>query len=385
MRSLDFNRPYLLLGGLTISHGINDFYALVIPFFLPAFISEFSLSYTEAGLLTLFSTLFSGILQPTIGYLADRFALTKPIMLAGFAAFATGLFLIGVTTSFLMLLSFAFVYGLGEGTFHAQSTKLISEKFAAAKGRAMGIHGIGGSIGNFLAPIAVSGLIINLGWRISTRMLMIPAILAIILLWFLLPRAPKPKRDAIQFPDLRQLLLIGFNFALILMIFKGFLNFLPTYIVSNNSTLTEAGYLTSVMLIIGIIAQPLGGQLFDRLGGRFVFMFCALVIGIALVAFTYSSGVWQYVLVMLIGASATATFPVALAFASEISGDNNRSISVGIVFGLSSTLSALTPALTGLIADNLGLAQSFRILAIASIFAVILAFFLPDKQPSPEG
>lgn len=380
MPSLNLNRRFLLLGGLTIAHGINDFYGLVIPFFLPVFITEFSLSYTQAGLLALFSTILSGVLQPAIGYLADQFGLTKPVMVFGFTAFAIGLFLIGATTSFLMLLFFAFIYGLGEGTFHAQSTKLITQKFAEAKGRAMGIHGIGGSIGNFLAPIAVSGLIIHWGWRTSARMLMIPAIIAIILLWIILPRGTKSKREPVNIPNLRQLLLIGFNFALILMIFKGFLNFLPTYIVSNNSTLAEAGYLTSVMLIVGVLAQPLGGQLFDRLGGRFVFMSCALLIGIALVAFTFSSGIWQYLWVILIGASATATFPVALAFASEISSKNNTSISVGIVFGISSTLSALTPTLTGIIADNVGLLQSFRLLAMMSIFAVILAFSLPDKQ-----
>ncbi len=54
------------------AHVVNDFYATVFPAFLPALADEFSLNYTELGVLTFAFTLFTGVLQPILGSTADR-------------------------------------------------------------------------------------------------------------------------------------------------------------------------------------------------------------------------------------------------------------------------------------------------------------------------
>ena len=52
-----------LLGALTTGHLVNDFYSSTLPFLLPALIVAFDLSFFEAGLLTIATSLLSGFLH----------------------------------------------------------------------------------------------------------------------------------------------------------------------------------------------------------------------------------------------------------------------------------------------------------------------------------
>ena len=56
--------PKAILGTFVAAHVINDFYATVLPAFLPALATEWDLDYTELGLLSFSFTLFTGVLQP---------------------------------------------------------------------------------------------------------------------------------------------------------------------------------------------------------------------------------------------------------------------------------------------------------------------------------
>ncbi|MEK6221033.1 MAG: MFS transporter, partial [Chloroflexota bacterium] len=147
-----FTQAQKLLAVLTTGHLVNDFYTITLPFLLPTLIVAFNLSFFEAGLLTIATSLLSGFLQPVMGYLADAFAKRKLIIILGFFAFSLGLVIAGAAVSYPMLLGAFFVFGLGQATYHAQSTNLITKAFPDSRGRSMGIHGVGGSIGNFLSP-----------------------------------------------------------------------------------------------------------------------------------------------------------------------------------------------------------------------------------------
>ncbi|MEM7336982.1 MAG: MFS transporter, partial [Chloroflexota bacterium] len=274
-----------------------------------------------------------------------------------------------------------FVFGLGQATFHAQSTNLITTAFPTAKGRAMGIHGIGGSIGNFTAPILITFLIGLTSWRNATLMLTLPALLVFILLGFWLTEPPRPKKvDEKKFSFSAHLLFLALNFGLIYMVYVGFLTFLPTYLVENGATLEQAGRISAFMLFVGFFAQPLGGLIYDKLGGRFLFGASSLLASLGLFLFTSGTFLPVVVTIALIGVAATATFPVTLAMASEIAKGNNVGASVGFVFGVSGVLSSFAPALTGYTADSLGLLQSFRLLIVLAGLAFVVAFFLPKQK-----
>ena len=56
---------------VTGGHAVNDTYTSFLPPLLPSLIQSFGLSNTQAGLLSVFLQ-WPSVLQPFIGYLADR-------------------------------------------------------------------------------------------------------------------------------------------------------------------------------------------------------------------------------------------------------------------------------------------------------------------------
>ena len=134
------------------------------------------------------------------------------------------------------------------------------------------------------------------------------------------------------------------------------------------------------MLFVGLVSQPLGGAVYDRVGGRIIFFVCAVATGFGLLMFTHATGFMVVVWTIVVGFFVAALFPVALAMGSDVAKDNQVGLSVGVVFGLSSTLSAFTPALMGYVADLVGLSRSFSLLIAIAGLGALLALVLPRKS-----
>jgi FSR family fosmidomycin resistance protein-like MFS transporter len=380
LRAATLDTKTVLLSGLTTGHLVNDFYTMVLPPLIPALVPVFGLSYFQIGLLSFCFYILSGILQPTVGYWSDKHAIRKKVILAGFVINAMGVLAIGLSPTYGLVLAASLLCGLGAATFHPQSTHFLTRTFPHTKGRAMGIHGWGGSIGNFLAPLVVTVLVSAVGWRMGMMVLVLPGMAVALLLWRLLDEPQEVQVNSFGTGLSRDLLLVALTFALLSMVLRGFLTFLPTLLVEQGSDLAEAGFFTSLMLVVGLVAQPLGGMFYDRIGGRALFFLCAMATGLGLWAFTHASGAMLVVWTMFIGFFVAALFPVSLAMGSDVAKGSQVGLSVGVVFGVSSTLSAFTPALMGYIADLVGLARSFSMLIVLAFMGAVLALALPKTR-----
>src|SRR5262249_13170218 len=153
----------------------NDFYTMVIPPLLPALRVAFGLGYVTAGVVAWSFYILSGLLQPAVGELADSRGRRRAVLVGGFLVFAIGFVAMALVPTYPMLLVASLVCGLGGTSYHPQSTGFLTKAFPSTKGRAMGIHGWGGSIGNFLAPLVVTLLVARWGWRPALLGLAIPA------------------------------------------------------------------------------------------------------------------------------------------------------------------------------------------------------------------
>ncbi len=369
-----------LLGVLTTGHLVNDFYLLVLPFLLPTLIVAFQMDFFAAGLVSLVTNLFGGLLQPIAGYLADRYGIRKRIMIAGFLLYGLGLVLVGISTTYVMILAAWFVYGLGIATFHAQSTNFLTDAYPLSKGRVMGIHGIGGAIGNFSVPLVVTFLVAVVNWRGTALLLAIPGLLIVIALAKGLTEVPKTEIESMSLRVPHSLWILALVAGLLGMMYSGFLTFLPTYLIEQGMSMGDVGILSTIMLFVGFFAQPMGGIIYDRIGGHWLFALSAVVAGIGLYLFTSDWGLPLLLPVTLISAAMMATFPPTLAMASELAQAGNVGMSVGIVFGASRTMAALTPVLTGYLADQFGLRLSLQWLIVFAVLAFGLAFLLPQRS-----
>jgi FSR family fosmidomycin resistance protein-like MFS transporter len=373
---------YLLLAGLTVGHLVNDFYTMVLPPLIPALRQGFGLNYLEVGFLSFCFSILSGLLQPSVGHVADAHGLRKRLVITGFLVFCAGFVAMSFASSYGLLLVATLFCGLGATTFHPQATNFLTRAFPRTRGWAMGIHGWGGSIGNFLAPLVVAFLASRVGWRQAVTWLVVPGLLTAVFLWGFLDEPARVDAAGGGSAITRDLVLVAVTFGFLAMVLRGFLTFLPTFLVERGTSLAQAGVFTSLMLLVGLVAQPLGGHVYDRVGGRAIFFVCSVGAGLGLVVFTAGSGAVLLVGAALVGFSVFALFPVSLAMGSEIAKDGRVGVAVGVVFGVSATMAAMTPVLTGFLADLLGLSLAFQLLTILAVLAAALSVALPGRPMS---
>ncbi|HJL99944.1 MAG: MFS transporter [Acidimicrobiales bacterium] len=363
--------PRAILGTFVGVHVINDFYATVLPAFLPALATEWDLDYTELGLLSFAFTLFTGVLQPLIGHVADKQGKRKLILSFGFFVGGTGFLLMAVAPSFWFITVVSLLCGLGAAAYHPQATAFVVNAYPEDRGRMLGIHGWGGSVGHFLAPAIATVAIAALDWRWAMVIVAIPIIGAGIGLWVYLPESnPNPEaflRGALG----RPIIMAALAFGLLNTVLYSFVTFVVKMLVDEGWTDVRAGATLTAMLFIGVVAQPVGGRIYDRFGGRRLFVCANFGTICSVLIFSQTSGAASLIAVTAIATFGFGLFPVSLAIASKIGGDSRTGFTVGVVFGVSGLLGATARPLVGALAEALGdirLALGWTvILAIAAL------------------
>lgn len=369
--------PALLIG-FTGAHLVNDFNALMLPAFLPALTDEFSLSYLQLGILSLSFTVLSGLLQVSFGHYADRYGRRRRALAFGFVVTSIGFVGMGLSPTYPVLVLASLLCGLGASTYHPQATAILVAAYPAARGRTMGIHGWGGSVGTFIAPLGVAVLVTAFGWRTALFLLAVPCLIVALGVRTKVTESAANHSARLRGGIASDIWVLAIAFALLSMVVRGFLTFLPTFLVDEGSSLSRAGLLTTFVLVVGLVAQPLGGAMYDRHGGRNVFVTASLAATVGLGLFMISSGWLLLVAVAIVAFFVFSMFPVSLAMGSELSGVERTGIGVGVVFGISGLSGAAVQPLVGGIADATSLHVGLSVLVVFSMAAALLGTRLPN-------
>jgi FSR family fosmidomycin resistance protein-like MFS transporter len=367
-----------LLVALTFCHTVNDFYALLLAPLLPVLREAFQLTYAQAGAIPFVSTFVSAVLQPLLGYLADRRRQRRRLLITGFLLLAGGMGLLAHSGSYAGLLLGALVLGLGLSTYHPQSATFLAHYFTTQRGWAQGIHGIGNGLGFILAPVVVAGLVERLGLRPALWLLAGPALLAVGVIVFAL-REPEVQGARGLLAGLTWPLagLTAIN-GLALAVGTGFQTWLPAFYRSIGQSLLAAGALTAVMSVATLVAQPLGGTLSDRFGRRAVVVGALLGMGGCLLLFALAPALWLLLLAsVLFGFWGSLMPPVSMVYASELAAGQRTGMAVGVVWGLGTAMAAVAPPVVGLLVDLWGFRGAFLALAGLAVLGGLAARWLP--------
>ena len=346
--------PRAILGTFVAVHVINDFYATVLPAFLPALAREWDLDYTELGLLSFAFTLFTGVLQPLIGHVADKQGKRKLILSFGFFIGGSGFLLMAVAPSFWFITVVSLLCGLGAAAYHPQATAFVVSAYPNDRGRMLGIHGWGGSVGHFLAPAIATVAIAALDWRWAMVIVAVPIIGAGTGLWAYLPESSPNPEAALKGALGRPIVVAALAFGLLNTVLYSFVTFVVKMLVDEGWAEVTAGATLTTMLFIGVVAQPVGGRIYDRFGGRNLFVCSNLGTILSVLLFSQTSGIVSLVAVGAIATFGFGLYPVSLAIASKIGGDSRTGFTVGIVFGVSGLLGAAARPAVGALAEAVG-------------------------------
>lgn len=155
------------VGLLSVAHGVNEFYSVALPPILPLLVSDFGVTYGQAGVLvTVFFTVYS-IFQLPAGRLADRFG-QRLLLAGGMVLLSAGILIVAYAPDFQTLLIGEVIAGVGGSTYHPAGMSLISDiETGDTEGTAMGVHGLGGVAGTALAPALIGGLATAFDWRFA--------------------------------------------------------------------------------------------------------------------------------------------------------------------------------------------------------------------------
>jgi len=371
----------IALNLISVTHGWNDFLAIVIFPLLPLLISEFNLSYFEAGSVVFVFRATSAFLQPFVGYFGDRTGKKKLLLAIGIVCLSAALFLTGTANSYIVLLVAAFAVGLGAAVYHPLGVSMLGDLFKNKRGFVLGIHGAAGGIGVFIAPLVATYFAMIWGWRPFLMILIIPTgILAVLIIALLRDLKAKSVTKPVLsgLANIRIILLMFIAF-LITMCTSVMLTFVPIFFVQGMSlSIFTAGLFTSIMLSTFIFSQPICGRIYDRLNSFRREMFALLIFGWGVCWFLYTvTPLPMSVIFITLGAfSISATWPILFELTLRVAPKGVDSTAVGLVTGLT-MVGSVSSMIFGGIADLHGLAFSLPFAAVLAGLAGLLCFFLP--------
>jgi len=376
-------------------HIINS---LTVPL-LPMIREDFALTYTQAGFIASAFSIAYGIGQLPSGWLADRIGARIMITIGIVGVAASGL-LVGLSQTYIMVVIFMVLMGIAGGGYHPSATPMISASVAPEKrGRALGIHLIGGGISFFLSPLIAAAIATVWGWRGAYLTLSIPTIIFGIIFYMLLKRvqaARGARRETTITPvktppvpgERRRLVVIIILNTIIQATYLSIVTYIPLFLVDNFGISKEAA--ASMMALVysgGLWASPLGGYLSDRVGrlpviltvcfitGPFIYLLNMVPHGIAFGAFLVVFGMVQ-----------AMRMPVSEAYVVDHTPESKRSTIMGIYyFGNIEVGGLLTPAV-GYLIDRFGFFTSFSITGAAMLAVSLLcSVFLWNRWDQPPG
>jgi FSR family fosmidomycin resistance protein-like MFS transporter len=357
--------------------------ALLTPL-LPSIRDQFALDYTQAGFLVSAYSWAYGISQVPAGYLSGKVKL-RLIMTIGISGVALAGILVGVSTSFYMMIVFLVFMGLLGGGYHPASAPLVSESVDPRnRGVALGIHQVGGTCSFVLMPLIAVGIAGYIGWRGAFIGLALVTLVFGIIFYILLKGRSYNRKSGFVEPERQKVAprtknntrrLIAFvvlgisSYAIALSA----ISFIPLFAVDYLKVSEEVGAtLFAVVHFAGLLAGPLGGSLSDRFGMTRVIVITVLVAGPLLYLLSLVSYGWViYLLAFAIGISIYATMPVVESYIMEYVPEKQRPRALGFYyFGSRGGGGAITPVL-GYLIDRYSFSISFTV-AGAFLVAITL-------------
>src|SRR5690554_57331 len=149
---------------LSGAHFLNDALQMVIPAIYPILKDEYSLNFSQIGLITLSFQLTGSIFQPLVGIYTDK--KPQPFSLTiGMGLSLLGLLFLAFSTNYAMILLSVSLIGLGSSVFHPESSRIARYASGGKPGMAQSIFQVGGNAGAAFGPVLAALIVVPFGQR----------------------------------------------------------------------------------------------------------------------------------------------------------------------------------------------------------------------------
>jgi len=379
------NAELALLGA---AHSLNHSLFVIAPPLLTMIMASLNVSKSEIGLVSMIASFLYGTGALVGGPLGDRIGEARTIAVClAFSGVSTFIMILAGITQTIGFYALALILmAVWASLYHPTANSLISKTFRGRVSEAMGLHGMGGTIGVVLTPTIAWFIGSTFGWSWAFVTFGVLCVLLALLFVRGFGKNEKGDKNAGSIIDalkIRELwVLLIFNVAIGLFM-KGVELFFPTYLKENrmiNPMWASIAY--TMVLAAGVPAQWVGGKAADKVGSKkvlittsagvcmsllFLLLFPIYIVGIAL-------------FIILYGVSFYAHQPALNSLTGFLSPQNQRGAVYGIFFFTSFGIGSLSQSISGFMADLYGLDTAFYILTVFAFAALLLSFKLPEKR-----
>jgi MFS transporter, FSR family, fosmidomycin resistance protein len=345
------NRTLFLVGTL---HAFTHLYQVAL---LPLYLriqQDLNLdSVEQATLLVTILGLAYFLPSYALGVMADRFS-RKRLLTIGLAINSAGFIGLALAPNYALALASAVVAGFGGSFYHPAATALVARLFPEAKGRALGLVGIGASFGFFAGPLYTGWRVVSSeSWRIPVGELGAFGLIAAGLFAWLAHDDRLPETNDSDATKLSRAVVKNqlFPTAGLYVLFLAAAFFFSMRDFAGSALATSAslfvqnvhsfnpkstGVALSGIFLASAISNPLFGSLSDQ--GRMRWAGVVLLLGAALISvFPRVPVAWISPVLLAYGFFFMASYPIVEAALMESVPDSVR----GRVFGLFITVGGL--------------------------------------------
>jgi MFS transporter, FSR family, fosmidomycin resistance protein len=338
-----------ILFALTLVHFTGDFYSSFTTPLFPLFMDKMGLTLTQIGIISGVTRLLAFVIQPSVGYLADRHA-TRNFMLLGVLMPVVFIPLAGNAPGFWTLLLLVSLGSFGSSMFHPSVTGLVPVYSGNKAGFAMSIFNTGGTLAFGVGPLFITWYAVRFGLGAVP----LTMVLGLLVAMYLYRIVPAPQREGLSrlgfLGSIRDSLgsawksvaLIWAVMVLRAFVGQSFLTFMPIYYVQKGFTVFSAGVILSLFTVAGTISGLAAGHISDRIGFKPVFIFTHVLMAPVLFLFLKLQGGWAFLGSIIAGALVLASMPLGVAMAQTLAPKGKSmvaSLMMGFAFGLGGAVS----------------------------------------------
>jgi FSR family fosmidomycin resistance protein-like MFS transporter len=375
-----------ILFALTLVHFTGDFYSSFINPLFPVFVDKLGLTLTQVGIIAGTMRLLAFIIQPTVGYLADRYQ-SRAFIFIGLSLPIVFIPLSGIAPNFWILLFCVALGSVGSSMFHPSVTGMVPLYAGTKASFSMSIFNTGGTLAFGLGPLFITWYVAFFGLTAMPATM----IAGLLILSFLMTVIPAPQSEGMKhsgfFGALKESL--GSAWKVIAMIWlvmflravvgQSFLTFMPVLFVQNGFSVISAGTIYALFLVAGTVSGLLSGHISDRIGFKPVFIFTFLFMAPALWLLLQLNGNWIYFGAVLAGSFVLAPLPLGVTMAQTLA-PKGRSMVASLMMGFAFGLGGAIAPIVGKLADIYTIRPVLTFMAFIPLFAIPIIVQFPKTR-----
>ncbi len=391
------NTAMKVLLALSISHMLNDTIQALVPSIYPLLKVQFTLSFTQIGLITLVFQATAAILQPLVGNYTDRNPMPYSLPV-GMGITLAGLVLLAMAPAYHYILLAAGLIGAGSSIFHPEASRLARLASGGRHGLAQSIFQVGGNFGSSLGPLLAAAIIMPRGQMHVLWFALLALVGMIVLTWIgqwyqqhlVLGKNALHSAAVINTTGLSKERIIAALSILALLIFSKFFylasltSYYTFFLIDRFEISAQQAQIYLFLFLFAVAAGTvLGGAAGDRYGRKLIIWISILGVTPFTLLLPHVGLAATAVLSVIIGVIIASAFSAILVYAQELMPGKVGFIS-GLFFGFAFGMAGIGSALFGWIADKTSIAYVFQLCSFLPLLG-LLTVFLPNLDPAKKN